>query len=84
MKWEPCDCEDHRYHRVERSWWMRTLFGGRRLYLCTVCDRRLFLLPWDVPPSAGLAPTPHRVVNENPETLWPVNYLPAALDENEV
>lgn len=38
MRLQPCGCEDTRYDRIQRRWWMRTFFPGRRLYQCGRCN----------------------------------------------
>jgi hypothetical protein len=42
MKLQPCDCQDARYFRIPRQWWMR-LISERRLYQCEHCRTTLFL-----------------------------------------
>lgn len=37
MKLTVCGCGTEHLERIERSWWMRLLFPGRRLYYCNVC-----------------------------------------------
>lgn len=37
MKLTVCGCGTGHLERVERSWWMRLLFPGRRLYYCSMC-----------------------------------------------
>ncbi|NKE64275.1 hypothetical protein RAMLITH_00445 [Ramlibacter sp. RBP-2] len=37
MKLTVCGCGTGHLERVERSWWMRLLFPGRRLYYCSAC-----------------------------------------------
>lgn len=37
MKLTSCRCGMEHLERIERSWWMRLLFPGRRLYYCSAC-----------------------------------------------
>lgn len=37
MKLTVCGCGSVHLERIERSWWMRLLFPGRRLYYCSAC-----------------------------------------------
>lgn len=37
MKLTACGCDTGHLERIERSWWMRLLFPGRRLYYCSAC-----------------------------------------------
>lgn len=37
MKLTICRCGTEHLERIERSWWMRLLFPGRRLYYCSAC-----------------------------------------------
>jgi hypothetical protein len=42
MKLQPCGCQDARYFRIPRRWWMR-LLSERRLYECQQCHALMFL-----------------------------------------
>lgn len=37
MKLTICECGTEHLERIERSWWMRLIFPGRRLYYCSAC-----------------------------------------------
>lgn len=43
MQLSKCDCVPLTLDRLNRPWWVRMLFRGRRLYRCTSCRKVLLL-----------------------------------------
>ncbi len=40
-----CDCTDGPRVRLDRRWWMRAMFPGRRFYRCSACRRTMLVRP---------------------------------------